>query len=100
MQDLRELTRLSLARSLRGLPEQDRLALALTAVCGSAMAAHCSVSHLSEAGALTLKVDGPEWMDPLLGMRAILLHDLQRVAGVRLTELHFEVAGRSRTHRR
>ena len=99
MQRLREILRGALARSLQALPDEDRLAAALPLVCGSALGAHCEVDHLEESGRLHLRVSGREWMQSLLPMRDTLQHDLQRVAGVRLTGLHFvEVepsAGRS-----
>ena len=93
MQGMREVIRGSLARSLRTLAEEDRLAAALPVVCGSAMAAHCQVARLDEARTLHLEVDAPEWLASLLGMRDLLQHDLQRVAGVPLSGLHFLHAG-------
>ena len=93
MQRMREVIRGSLARSLRNLAEEDRLGAALPVVCGSALAAHCAVERLDDAGTLHLRVDAPEWLAPLLGMRDRVQHDLQRVAGVPLTGLHFVQAG-------
>ena len=98
MQRMREVIRGSLARSLRTLTEEDRLAAALPVVCGTALAAHCEVAWLDETRTLHLRVDAPEWLRPLLGMRDRVQHDLQRVAGVPLTGLHFVEAG-SRTDR-
>lgn len=96
MQGLREIARQGLARSLRRMAEEDRLALALPAVCGSAMAAHCAVARLDESGTLHLQVDEPEWLDSLVRVRELLQNDLQRVSGVVLAGLHFEVAGSDR----
>ena len=93
MQGMRELIRGSLARSLRLLTEEDRLAAALPVVCGTVLAGHCEVDRLEGDGKLHVRVDSPEWMSPLLGMREMLQHDLQRVAGVPLTGLHFVQAG-------
>ncbi len=93
MQRMREVIRGSLARSLRRLPEEDRLAAALPLVCGTALAAHCEVASLDRHGTLHLLVDGPEWLGSLLGMRDLVQHDLQRVAGVPLAGLHFQQAG-------
>lgn len=94
MQNLREVTRLSLARGLRQCSEEDRLALALSAVCGSAMSAHVTVIGLDEHRRLHMEIDTPEWMQSFVGMRQMLQHDLQRTAGVTLTGLHFELAGK------
>ena len=93
MQPMRDLIRGSLARSLRTLGEEDRLAAALPVVCGSTLAGHCAVGRLDDRGTLHLVVDAPEWLPPLLGMRDRIQHDLQRVAGVPLAGLHFMQAG-------
>ena len=93
MQRMRDVIRGSLARSLRLLTEEDRIAAALPVVCGTVLAGHCEVDRLDEEGKLHVLVDSAEWMSPLLGMREILQHDLQRVAGVPLTGLHFVQAG-------
>ena len=93
MERMRDVIRGSLARSLRLLAEEDRLAAALPVVCGSVLASHCEVERLDEERTLHVRVDSPEWMASLLGMRDILQHDLQRVAGVPLAGLHFLQAG-------
>lgn len=93
MQRMREVIRGSLARSLRSLAEEDRLAAALPLVCGTALASHCEVVTVDEGRTLHLRVDAPEWMSPLLGMRDTIQHDLQRIAGVPLAGLHFLQAG-------
>ena len=93
MERMRDVIRGSLARSLRVLSEEDRLASALPVVCGSALASHCEVMHLDEERTLHVRVDSPEWMNPLLGMKEIVRHDLQRIAGVPLSGLHCVQAG-------
>lgn len=93
MQHMGDVIRGSLARSLRLLGQEDRLAAALPVVCGSAMASHCEVGSLDERGTLHLLVDSEEWLRSMLPMREMLQHDLQRVAGVLLTGLHFVQAG-------
>ena len=89
MQRMREVIRGSLARSLQKLAREDRLEAALPVVCGSALATHCHVISLDDKGTLHLGVDAPEWLRPLLGMRDRVQHELQRVAGVSLSGLHF-----------
>ncbi len=97
MQAMRDLLRSSLARSLRPLAEEDRLAAALPLVCGSALAARCVVEGLvcdqDERRTLRLRVDRGEWMASLLAMRDVLQRDLARTAGVRLDEIIFEAVG-------
>ena len=89
MQGMRDLIRGSLAGSLRLLTNEDRVAAALPVVCGSSLAAHCEVMRWDEHTGLYLAVDSPEWLQPLRSMREMLLCDLQRVAGVRIAEVHF-----------
>ncbi len=90
MQGMREFLRGSLAGSLRTLSAEDRLAAALPLVCGTALAGHCVVEHLDDAGTLHLRVSDREWLGPLLAMRDVLRSDLARIAGVPLAGLHFE----------
>jgi hypothetical protein len=90
MQRMRELLRGSLARSLRELSEQDRLAAAWPVACGPSLAAHAEVLHLDDERVLHVRVAGPEWMQQFLHMRSALASDLARIAGVRLTGIHFE----------
>jgi hypothetical protein len=93
MQRMREVIRGSLARSLRLLSEEDRLASALPVVCGSALAGHCEVACLDEHRTLHVRVDSAEWLSSAVGMKGVLQHDLERVAGVPLSGLHFVGAG-------
>ena len=93
MQGMREVIRGSLARSLRLLTEEDRLASALPVVCGSALASHCEVVSLDQKRTLHVRVDASEWLASAIGMKEIVQHDLQRVAGVQIAGLHFVGAG-------
>ena len=92
MQGMRDLLRSSLARSLRTLPEEDRLAAALPVVCGTALASHCEVDRLDDERILHLRVRGREWLGPLRAMREVLQHDLARISGVPLHGLQMEAA--------
>ena len=92
MQGMRDLLRGSLARSLRTLSEEDRLAAALPVVCGSALSSHCEVDGLDAERTLHIRVRGREWIGPLLAMRDVLQHDLARISGVPLAGLHFGAA--------
>ncbi len=91
MQGMRTLLRNSLARSLRKLSEEDRLAAAMPVVCGSALAAHCTVTGLDEQRILHLGVSSGDWLEPLLGMRDVLARDLAQTAGVALHGLDLQV---------
>lgn len=82
MQGMRTLLRHELARSLRSLPEVDRLAAALPVVCGSVLAAHCQVVEIDDRRTVRIEVSGADWLAPLLGMRDVLERDLAKTAGV------------------
>ncbi len=102
MQGMRDLLRSSLARSLRTLAEEDRLAAALPVVCGSALATHCTVESLvkdpNEQRTLELRVDKGEWLPALLAMRDVLQRDLARIAGVPLHGIVFTAARAGRAY--
>lgn len=90
MQRMRDVLRGSLARSLRELPDEDRLAAAWPVACGSVLAGHGRVLYLDVEDVLHVRVDGEEWMQQFLHMRSPLANDLGRIAGVRLKGIHFE----------
>lgn len=102
MQGMRDLLRSSLARSLRTLPDEDRLAAALPVVCGSALASHCRVDRLDELNGqrtLHLCVDSTEWLAPLSSMRDVLQRDLARISGVRIDHVQLEPLHRTPVRR-
>lgn len=99
MQRMRDLLRGSLARSLRELPDEDRLAAAWPVACGTALAAHAQVLHLDAENVLHVRVDGSEWMQQFLHMRSALANDLARIAAVRLSGIHFQEKREERRNR-
>ncbi len=90
MQPMRDILASSLARSLRETSDEDRLALAWPAACGSALAAHGEVAHLDEQRRLRVYVDDPAWLQQFLRAQAPLTATLSRIAGVRLAGIHFQ----------
>jgi len=100
MQRMREVLRGSLARSLRELPEIDRLAAAWPVACGPSMAAHGEVLQLDNDQVLHIRVSGAEWTQQFLHMRSALASDLARIAGVRLAGIHFQDREEQRTRAR
>ncbi len=90
MQPMRDVLRDSLQRSLRELSPEDRLAAAWRVACGSALADHAEVLHLDAENFLHVRVTGSIWMQQFLHMRSALANDLGRIAGVRLSGIHFE----------
>jgi hypothetical protein len=96
MQGMRDVLRGSLGRSLKALPDEDRLAAAWPVACGSALAGHGEVQHLDAEGVLHVRVVGAEWMKQFLHVRSALANDMGRIAGVRLNGIHFEEQGGAR----
>jgi len=94
MQNMRDLLRDSLGRSLKDLSELDRLTAAWPVACGSALASRAEIAELDADRVVHLLVSSPEWMQPFLQMRTALQNDLARIAAVRLTGIHFEVKGK------
>jgi hypothetical protein len=93
MESLRDMLRSSLGRSLNTLSEEDRLAAAWPVVCGSALGSRGRVLCLSAEGVLRVGITDPAWLAQFIDMRSTLQQDLDRIAGVRLSGIHFEYTG-------
>jgi hypothetical protein len=99
MQPIRDILTSSLARSLRETADEDRLALAWPAACGSAMAAHGEVGLLDAERTLHVHVDDPNWLQPFFRAQGQLTATLSRIAGVRLAGIHFQEKPSNRAER-
>ena len=95
MQPMRDVLRGSLARSLRELSDEDRLAAAWSVACGSSLASHGTIVRLDPEGTLHVDVDSAVWVKQFLQMRSALCNDVSRIAGVRLQEIHFHEKGKN-----
>jgi hypothetical protein len=93
MQRMRDVLRGSLARSLRELSPEDRLAAAWPVACGPALANRGEVLRLDEEGVLHVCVTGPGWLRQFFDVRSQLAADLARISGVALSGIHFEEKG-------
>jgi Dna[CI] antecedent, DciA len=89
MEGMRDLLKGALAQSLAGLSEEDRLAAAWTVACGRAMAEHGVVAGYVE-GMVRVEVVDVAWLRQLMSMRGQLAREMARIAGVKVTEIHFE----------
>ena len=90
MQNMREMLRGSLGRSLSGMTALDRLTAAWPVACGQAVARKGHILSF-EAGVLRVEVSDPAWMEQMLSMRGVLEHELARIAGVKLAGIHFQL---------
>ena len=89
LEGMRDLLKGSLGRSLGALSEEDRLAAAWPVACGKAMAEHGMVVGY-EDGVVRVQVGEGIWLRQLISMRGQLAGEMARIAGVRVTEIHFE----------
>lgn len=96
MQPMRDVLRGSLARSLRELPDEDRLAVAWPVACGTSLASHGAILHLDAEGFLHVSVDTAVWMKQFLQMRSMLCNEVGKIAGVRINGIHFQQQGEPR----
>ena len=90
---MRQLLRANLRRSLQAMTAVDRLASAWPVACGAAMAAHGRVAAYHE-GSVYIEVFDDEWIPQMLSMRGQIGGELGRIAGVRVSGVHFEKAQR------
>ena len=95
MQNMRDLLKQNLGRSLQTLPPLDRLSTAWPVACGKTMAAQATIMTY-ENQVLTLAVADPLWQDQFFTMRHTLARDLARIAEVPIREIHFEQRKHSR----
>jgi Dna[CI] antecedent, DciA len=86
---MRDLLKGSLGRSLGALHDEDRLAAAWPVACGKAMAGHGAVVGY-EGGVVRVEVEDAAWLQQLMSMRRQLAGEMARIAGVRVSEIHFE----------
>jgi hypothetical protein len=92
MQNMRDLLKSNLGRSLEALPPLDRLTAAWPVACGKAMAGRGHILALAD-GVVTIEVESAVWLDQMRSMRDILQSELARIAQVRIAAIHFEVKG-------
>jgi predicted nucleic acid-binding Zn ribbon protein len=92
MEGIRDLLKKSLSRSLNSLRDVDRLAAAWPVVCGKTMAERGTVVGYND-GVLRVQVENRAWLHQLMSMRGQLAGEMARVAGVMVSEIHFELKG-------
>jgi predicted nucleic acid-binding Zn ribbon protein len=95
MENMREMLRRSLGRSLGTMPALDRLTAAWQVACGTAMARRGVVLGF-EDGVLRVEVADLGWLQQMRGMQAVLEHEVARIAEVKPVAIHFELKKSSR----
>lgn len=88
MQQLRDLLRYNLARSLSALSPLDRLSTAWPVAAGHSIAERSSIVRLDGTVAIA-EVRDPGWLRQLREMTPQLRGELARISGVPLTDILF-----------
>jgi hypothetical protein len=94
LEGMRDLLKGSLGQSLSGLSKEDRLAAAWPVACGKAMAERGTVVGYAD-GVVRVEVEEGVWLRQLMSMRGQLAGEMARIAGVTVSEIHFEKKRRS-----
>jgi hypothetical protein len=90
LEGMRDLLKGSLGWTLDGLSDEDRLAAAWPVACGKTMAERGGVVGYA-AGIVLVQVENEVWLRQLTSMRGQLAGEMARIAGVRVSDIHFEV---------
>jgi hypothetical protein len=90
MENMREMLKKNLARSLDALPATDRLHAAWPVACGKAMADRGEILRF-EDGIVLVEVRDAVWLEQMRSMRGVLESELAKIAGVKIAGIHFEV---------
>ena len=95
MQAMREMLRGSLARTLEGMGEEDRLAAAWTVACGAAMAGRGEIVGFRD-GVVRIEVADAVWLRQMNALRSTLERELARISGVKVKAIDFALKRGSR----
>lgn len=87
---LRDVIRFGSRSGFNTLTDQDRLQMAWVVVCGRVMAERAQVSGY-EDGIVKIAVQERAWLEEMRGMSSHLEGELSRVAGLKVSKLHFIV---------
>jgi predicted nucleic acid-binding Zn ribbon protein len=90
MEGMRNMLKGALGRSLSALSDEDRLAASWPVASGKAMAERGTVVGYAD-GIVRVQVEDSAWLQQLMSMRGQLAGEMARIAGVRVTEIHFEM---------
>jgi Dna[CI] antecedent DciA-like protein len=90
LEGMRDLVKGSMSRSLHALTDEDKLAAAWPVACGKAMAERGAVVGYVD-GVVLVQVAGEVWMRQMMSMRTQLAGEMARIAGVKVSGIHFEM---------
>lgn len=90
LEGMRDLLKGSLGRTLDGLSDEDRLVAAWLVACGKTMAERGGVVGYAN-GIVLVQLADEIWLRQLTRMRGQLAGEIARIAGVRVSDIHFEM---------
>jgi hypothetical protein len=90
LEGMRDLLKASLGESLGALPAEDRLSAAWPVACGKAMAGRGTVVGYAD-GVVRVRVEDSAWLRQLLSISGQLAREMGLIAGVPVSEIHFEM---------
>lgn len=90
MDRVRDVIRFGTRSGFNTLSDLDRLQMAWVVVCGRVMAEHATVVGYDD-GMVKIAASERAWLEEMRSMSAHLERELARVAGIRVTKLHFMV---------
>jgi hypothetical protein len=93
LERMRDLLKGSLGRTLGALRDEDKLAAAWLVICGKTMAERGTVVGYAD-GVVRVRVEDRAWLRQLISMRGQLAAEMSRIAGVRVSDIHFEMKRR------
>jgi len=80
----------SVARTLAGAREEDRLAAAWTVACGRAMAERGVIVGY-EDGIVRIEVTDNVWLRQMEALRGTLVREMARISGVKVEAIEFKL---------
>ncbi|GGG70575.1 DciA family protein [Edaphobacter dinghuensis] len=90
MEGMRDLLRGTLGRSLQAMRPEDKLAAAWPVACGKAMAERGTVVGYVD-GEVSIEVQEGAWLQQMMSMQGQLAGQMGRIAGVKVSRIHFKV---------
>lgn len=90
MERMLDVARTALRGGLRSFSYQDRVSMAWVAVCGPVFAGRGTVIGYDE-GVVSVEVTEGAWLQEMRNMSSHLEVELGRIAGIKVTKLHFIV---------
>ncbi|QNI37168.1 DciA family protein [Edaphobacter albus] len=90
MERMRDVVRMGLREGLKSFSPLDKIVMAWLAACGPILAGRGAVVGYDE-GVVSVEVSEKAWLDEMRNMSSHLEMELGRIAGIKVTKLHFIV---------